>query len=110
MHVGDEWKMAFSTTSGHYEYTVMVCGLSCAPSVCQCFINDMLRDMLGKFVIAYIGNILIYSPSPESHVTHVKRVLSCLLENQLYVKGEKCKFHVPIVSFLRYIISQGAYL
>lgn len=65
----------------------------------------MLRDMLGKFVIIYINDILIYSPSLESNATHVKRIMSCLLENQLYIKGEKCKLHIPTVSFLGYIIS-----
>lgn len=62
--------------------------------------------MLGKIVISYIDNILIYSTSLEAHVNHVKRVLAWLLEHQLYVKGEKCFFHVPTVSFLVCIISQ----
>lgn len=83
----------------------MLYGLSCTPSVLQCFINDMLRDMLGKVVIAYINEILIYSLSQESNVTHVKRILSCLLEKKLYIKGEKCKFHIPTLSFLGYIIN-----
>lgn len=72
----------------------------------QCLINDVLRDMLGKFIITYIENVLIYSSFLESHVAHVKQVLSCFLKNQLYVKGEKCEFYVPTVSFLGYIISQ----
>lgn len=57
----------------------------------------MLRDILGKFVIAYINNF-IYSPSFESHVNHVKQVLSYLLENQFYVKGG--------ITFLGYVISK----
>lgn len=59
----DEWKTAFSNTSSHYQYRVMPYGLSCTPSVFQCFINNVLRDMLEKFMIAYINDILIYSPS-----------------------------------------------
>ncbi|KAI4890785.1 hypothetical protein NFI96_028572, partial [Prochilodus magdalenae] len=43
---GDEWKTAFLTTRGHYEYTVMPYGLRNAPSVFQAFINDVLRDMI----------------------------------------------------------------
>lgn len=72
----------------------------------QCFINDVLRDMLGKFVIAYMNNILIYSPSLETHVDYVKRVLAWLLENKLYSKVENCLFHIPTISFLGYIIRQ----
>lgn len=97
--------MAFSTTCGHYKHTVMLYWLSRTPSVFQCLINAMLRDMLGKFIIIYINNILIYSPSLASHVDHIKEVLSCLQEIQLHVKGEKCKFHTPNISFLGYIIS-----
>ncbi|KAI4894728.1 hypothetical protein NFI96_008423 [Prochilodus magdalenae] len=102
---GDEWKTAFLTTRGHYEYQVMSFGLRNAPSVFQAFINDVLRDMLGHFVIAYIDDILVYSPDLPTHVQHVRRVLSRLLENHLYVKGEKCEFHLGSVSFLGYVIS-----
>ncbi|KAI4887009.1 hypothetical protein NFI96_004327 [Prochilodus magdalenae] len=102
---GDEWKTAFLTTRGHNEYRLMPFGLRNAPSVFQSFINDVLRDMLGQFVIAYIDDILIYSPAFPTHVQHVRRVLSRLLEHQLYVKGEKCEFHMGSVSFLAYVVS-----
>lgn len=52
-------------------------------------------DMLRRYVIAYSDDILIYSPSHEDNARHVKRVLSRLRENQLYVKGEKCEFLYP---------------
>lgn len=67
-------------------------GISSTPSVFQCLINDVLRDMLGKFVITYIDDILVYSPSYATHVVHVRQFLQCLLQNQVYVKGEKCEF------------------
>ncbi|KAI4900377.1 hypothetical protein NFI96_000695, partial [Prochilodus magdalenae] len=102
---GDEWKTAFHTTRGHYEYRVMSFGLRNAPSVFQAFINDVLRDMIGQFVIAYIDDILIYSPDYSSHVQHVRQVLTRLLKHQLYVKGEKCEFHLKSTSFLGYVIS-----
>lgn len=98
--------MAFSTTTGHYQYRVMLYGLAEALSVFQCFINVELREMLGRFVIAYIDDILIFSKSYQEHVNHMKEVLSKLWDNQLYVKGEKCEFHVTTVRFLGYIISQ----
>ncbi|KAI4894775.1 hypothetical protein NFI96_013552 [Prochilodus magdalenae] len=83
---GDEWKTAFLTSRGHYEYKVMSFGLRNAPSVFQAFINDVLRDMLGRFVIAYIDDILIYSPDYSTHVQQVRQVLTRLLEHQLFVK------------------------
>ncbi|XP_051727379.1 differentially expressed in FDCP 8 homolog isoform X1 [Ctenopharyngodon idella] len=102
---GDEWKTAFLTTSGHYEYQVMPYGLANAPAVFQSFINKIFKDILNKYVVAYIDDILIYSKSEEEHKGHVRTVLTRLLENQLYVKAEKCEFHVQRTSFLGYNVS-----
>ncbi len=102
---GDEWKTAFLTTSrGHYEYQVMPYGLANSPAVFQTFINYIFRDLLNQYVVAYIDDILIYSKS-EEHIGQVRNVLSRLLENQLYVKAEKCEFHVKQTTFLGYHIS-----
>ncbi|KAK3517343.1 hypothetical protein QTP70_004487 [Hemibagrus guttatus] len=65
---GDEWKTAFHTTSGHYKYCVMPFGLTNAPAVFQALINGVFQDLLGKGVIAYIDDILVYSSSMEEHV------------------------------------------
>ncbi|KAI2646332.1 Transposon Tf2-9 polyprotein [Labeo rohita] len=102
---GDEWKTAFLTTRGHYEYQVMPYGLANAPAVFQSFINEILKEFMNKFVIAYIDDILIYSKTETEHIAHVRTVLSRLLENQLYVKAEKCEFHVCHTSFLGYQVS-----
>ncbi|KAL0186709.1 hypothetical protein M9458_018379, partial [Cirrhinus mrigala] len=102
---GDEWKTAFSTTSGHYEYRVMPFGLSNSPSIFQSFMNDVFRDMLGKGVIVYIDDILIYSNSMSEHIQHVRKVLQRLIQYQLYAKLEKCEFQRTSTSFLGYIIS-----
>ena len=104
---GDEWKTAFNTPLGHFEYLVMPFGLSNAPAVFQSLVNDVLRDMLNRSVFVYIDDILIFSRSVEEHRVHVRQVLQRLLENRLYVKAEKRVFHVPSVSFLGYIIGQG---
>ena len=103
---GDEWKTAFNTPTGHYEYLVMPFGLTNAPAVFQTLINDVLRDMLNKFVFVYLDDILIFSRSKQEHVHHVQTVLQRLLENSLFVKAEKCVFHAPSVSFLGYIIGR----
>ncbi len=103
---GDEWKTAFSTTSGHYEYRVMPFGLVNSPSVFQSFINDVFRDMLDHYVIVYIDDILVYSETLQEHVHHVRSVLQRLIKYQLYAKLEKCEFHTTSVAFLGYVISQ----
>ncbi|KAF7640898.1 hypothetical protein LDENG_00006770, partial [Lucifuga dentata] len=105
---GDEWKMAFNTPTGHYEYLVMPFGLTNAPAVFQALVNDVLRDMLNRFVFVYLDDILIFSRSREGHVFHVQSVLQRLLENSLYCKAEKCEFHVSSVSFLGFVVAEGS--
>uniref|UniRef100_A0A3P9HSL7 Gypsy retrotransposon integrase-like protein 1 n=1 Tax=Oryzias latipes TaxID=8090 RepID=A0A3P9HSL7_ORYLA len=107
MREGDEWKTAFNTPLGHFEYLVMPFGLTNAPAIFQNLVNDVLRDFLNRFVFVYLDDILIYSRNQEQHTHHVRQVLSRLLENQLYVKAEKCEFHVPTISFLGFIIDSG---
>ncbi|KAI2646312.1 Transposon Tf2-6 polyprotein [Labeo rohita] len=102
---GDEWKTAFSTTTGHYEYRVMPFGLANSPSYFQAFVNDVFRDMLNRWVIIYIDDILIYSNSLTEHVQHVRLILQRLIEHQLYAKLEKCEFHQERITFLGYVIS-----
>ncbi len=64
---GDEWKTAFVTPTGHYEYLVMPYGLVNAPSVFQDFMHEVLREYLHRFVLVYIDDILIYSRSLAEH-------------------------------------------
>ncbi|XP_057197795.1 bone morphogenetic protein 5 isoform X2 [Triplophysa rosa] len=102
---GDEWKMAFNTPSGHYEYLVLPFGLTNAPAVFQSLINDVFGDMINRFVFVYLDDIQIFPPSLQEHTQHVGEVLRRLLENQLFVKTEKCDFHSDTVSFLGHVIS-----
>ncbi|CAJ0968385.1 unnamed protein product [Ranitomeya imitator] len=69
---GDEWKTAFNTPEGHFEYLVMPFGLSNAPSVFQSFMHDIFWNYLDKFLIVYLDDILIFSDDWESHVQQVE--------------------------------------
>lgn len=80
-------------------------GFFCTQSVFQSLINNVLRHMSGKFIIYYIDDILICSPSCKTHILHVRQVLQHLTQNQLFIKGEKCAFHQCTIFFLGYIIS-----
>ena len=104
---GDEWKTAFKTPRGHYEYLVMPFGLTNAPGVFQEMMNDILHDMLDIFVVLYLDDILVFSRSLEEHTQHVHLVIQRLLENRLYLKAEKCIFHAPSVEFLGLIVEGG---
>ncbi|XP_064197194.1 uncharacterized protein LOC135257909 [Anguilla rostrata] len=82
-------------------------GLMNAPAVFQALVNDVLRVLLNRSVVVYLDDILIFSQNPQDHVSHVRKVLQQLLENKLFVKVEKCEFHVSSVRFLGFIIEEG---
>jgi hypothetical protein len=102
---GDEWKTAFRTRYGHFEYLVMPFGLTNAPAVFQHMMNDIFRPYLDQFVIVYLDDVLIFSKNPEEHEKHVKLVLEKLREVGLYAKLEKCQFDKDTVEFLGYVVS-----
>uniref|UniRef100_A0A8C5QDJ5 Gypsy retrotransposon integrase-like protein 1 n=1 Tax=Leptobrachium leishanense TaxID=445787 RepID=A0A8C5QDJ5_9ANUR len=104
---GDEWKTAFRTRYGHFEYVVMPYGLCNAPATFQHLVNDIFRDLLDRFVVIYLDDILIYSPTLEEHRKTVKEVLSRLRNHKLYAKLDKCSFDQSRISFLGYVLSPG---
>ncbi|XP_013921110.1 PREDICTED: RNA-directed DNA polymerase homolog [Thamnophis sirtalis] len=97
---GDEWKTAFGTRYGHFEYTVMSFGLTNAPTVFQQFMNDIFRDLLDQFVVIYLDDILIYSTSQKDHLQHLCLVMQRLREHRLFAKLEKCQFWQTTIEFL----------
>ena len=102
---GEEWKTAFRTRFGHYEYQVMPFGLTNAPASFQELINDTIREYLDIFALAYLDDILIFSTTYKEHVQHVRMVLQKLREKDLPVKLSKCEFHKHSIGFLGYIVS-----
>ena len=101
---GDEWKTAFRTRYGHFEYLVMPFGLTNAPATFQSYVNKALKGLLDITCVAYMDDIVIFSEDPAEHETHVKEVLARLREYGLFIKLSKCEFSVDSISFLGYII------
>ena len=102
---GDEWKTAFHTCYGHFECLVMPFSLMNASVSFQAYINDILREFLDQFYIAYLDDILIYSDAYEEHVQHISFVLKKLQKVRLHAYADKCTFHQRSISFLGYIVS-----
>src|SRR5438876_10153245 len=100
--------MIFHIRYNHFEYLIMLFGLYNISAIFQCYINDVLRDFLDEFCVTYLNDVLIYTDEThEDHVKHVHQVLQRLLDHGLYVKLEKCEFHVQETRFLGFVISSS---
>jgi len=107
MDPADEYKTAFKTHQGHYQYKVMPFGLKNAPATFQCLMNHILQPYLRKCVLAFLDDILIYCPTLDDHLVHLQEVFELLRQNQLYLKQSKCSFAQKSISYLGHIISSN---
>ncbi len=105
MAEGHEYKTAFRTRYGLYEFLVMPMGLTNAPATCQQMINDTLRDLLDVTVIAYIDDIVIYTKgSREQHAKDVAAVFERLSRTTFKTAPNKCEFFKKEIEFLGFLI------
>lgn len=54
----------------------------------------------------FIDGILVYSPSLEEHLVHLKLVFETLRAHQFYLKEKKCSFAKSELQYLGHIISK----
>lgn len=104
MVTGEEYKTAFKTHVGHFEYLVMPFGLTNAPASFQAMMNHIFHSFLRRFVIIFFDDIHIYSPSIDAHATHLKVVFHLIRDHNLFLKKSKCSFATSRVEYLSHFI------
>ncbi|MCO5560625.1 hypothetical protein L7F22_014241 [Adiantum nelumboides] len=96
----DVFKIAFRTRFGQYEYLVMPFGLTNAPATFMMLMNDILRLYMGKFVVDFNDDVLVYSKSIEDHESQLVTVFQTLREAKLYANPEKTALCLAEIEYL----------
>ena len=98
-------KTVFRTQYGHFEFTVMLFGLTNALATFMDLMYRVFQPYLDQFVVIFVDDILIYSQSEEEYEDQLWIVLQALKDHQLYAKFSKCGFCLIEVRFLGHIVS-----
>jgi hypothetical protein len=104
---GEEYKIAFQTHLGHFEFRVMAFGLTGALGIFQRAMNTTLQPVLRKCALVFFDDILIYSATFEDHLKHLQQVLELLVDDQWKVKLSKCTFAQNQVTYLGHVINEN---
>jgi hypothetical protein len=102
---GEEYKTAFCTHVGHFEFCVVPFGATGAPTTFQGAMNSTLAPLLRRCALVFFDDILIYSSTYEEHLQHLKQVLTLLAKDQWVVKLKKCRFAQQEIHYLGHILS-----
>lgn len=100
---GHEFKTAFITKWGKFEFLVMPFGLSGAPAIFQAMMNELFYECF-DFCLPYLDDLIIFSKTIEEHENHLSQVCSILSANNLFAKPSKCLFFQKKIAILGYVI------
>jgi len=102
---GDEHLTAFKTPFGLFEYRVVPFGLANAPSAFQSWMTSILGDLVGKVVVVYVDDILIFTKTRQEHEQVLREVLKRLEQHQVVLNINKCQFFQEEVQFVGFRLS-----
>ena len=98
-------KTTFRTHEGHFDFLVMLFGLTNAPSKFQALMNEIFREYLRHFVLIFFYDVLVYNQNREEHQRNLKKVLRVLKGQELYMNLTKFCFGQEMLEYLGHVIS-----
>ena len=101
----DRPKTAFRTPFGHFQFKVLIEGLTNAPATFQTVMNSIFPPYIRKFVVVYLDDILIFSRSEAEHQAHVRLVLRGSAARKVLRRKSKVKFAQKEIQYLGHIVS-----
>ena len=98
-------KTVFRTPQGLYEFKVLPFGLANAPAVFQTLMNKIFSQQIGKSVLVYLDDILVYSKTPKDHLKHLREVFETLRTQKFFCRLHKCHLNSTEMKYLGHFIS-----
>ena len=102
----DKAKTAFSDGYRLLQFTRMPFGLISAPSTFMRAINKVLSPVLGRFAIAYLDDVVVYSNTFDEHLTHLHETLTHMQAAGFRLNRKKCTLAAPEIKFLGFRINR----
>jgi len=81
--------------------------LTNAPSIFMRLMNHVLREFVGRFIVVYFDDILVYSRDLDDHLGHLRKVILVLRKHALFANIDKCTFCIDNVVFLGFVVSKN---
>ena len=106
---GDEWKTAFRTCFGLFEFCVMHFGFANAPACFQRFMSDILAPVLGTGALNYLDDTCSHAKDLQTHIRINRQILQIFKDNELFANANKCEFHKDQIEMLGVYVSKDGF-
>lgn len=97
-------------TRGLFQFTRMPFGLHNAPATWQRFIDRVIGVDLEKYVLVYLDDIVVFTPTFQKHLEVLDQVFERIRKADLTLNREKCKLCVPELRYLGYVVNAAGLL